>query len=468
MKEITYPIRSRTLKDIATQETLDNLIAQIENWQQGVGNYGLLNLHSCWGKTSVLDKRYQGQTVSNYQGLAAVFKRLYETTKNPKWWHKTNDVIRNVLYLQQPDGGFRHASSEFEPTFDSHATCPIHQGKAALTLLEYYDWEYADSKIKELIKPAIDRHWEYFNDYFWCLGNAGRRPHPYKAGWCGVTNQDLVAVAMLAYYYKCFGDKSRYDEFGKPTLDLILSDEYYYKDMGLFERGDGENFTERTPYYVIIIHMLETIYSIMHDERIPDVIDNVVCHLFDAAYTGEDGLIHLAWGAKTDEKDKSHVTGWIQTPTVFDSYIDIIKLMDKYLKKHPDEEKQRILDSLTETFCAYFYCDGTIPAALWGKNPIFEIFVRPGRDGLIMLIMDLLGDNVQDPKPAEPLCIHRKYGEYTFKQKDKYWAIEENGKRLYGGYTPCAFGITHGDEAPVFGNFDLLDTPDIVEIIKNQ
>ena len=110
MKEITYPIRSRTLKDIATQKNLDNLIAQIENWQQGVGNYGLLNLHSCWGKTSVLDKRYQGQTVSNYQGLAAVFKRLYETTKNPKWWHKTNDVIRNVLYLQQPDGGFRHAS----------------------------------------------------------------------------------------------------------------------------------------------------------------------------------------------------------------------------------------------------------------------------------------------------------------------------------------------------------------------
>ena len=213
--------------------------------------------------------------------------------------------------------------------------------------------------------------------------------------------------------------------------------------------------------------MLETIYSIMHDDRIPDVIDNIVCHLFDAAYTGEDGLTHLAWGAITDEKDKSHVTGWIQTPTVFDSYIDIIPFMDKYLKKHPNEEKQKILDSLTETFCAYFYCDGTIPSALWSKNPIFEICVRPGRDGLILLVMDLLGDNVEDPKPVKPLCIHRKYGDYTFKQKDKYWTLEENGKRLYGGYTPCAFGITHGDEAPVFGSFDQLDTPDIVEIIKD-
>lgn len=480
METITYPRKGLSMSDVFNQQLLDRITAQFETWMQGPGIMGGLQMHSCWGKTSVLGKRYQGQTICEYEFFSACAMQLYERTGNPKWKRMVNDFISNVLYLQEPDGGFRHATAEFEPTFTSSPSCPIHQCKPILTLLDYAAWEHADDVLKALIRPAIDRHWDWFQKTFWLRGNGGHHPLPYPAGWCGVTNQDLVAIAALAAYGKLYGDWSRYETYGRPALDVYLSPSYYYEQMGLFERGDGTNFAERTPYYTVILMMLKRIYAATSDARLPGVMDNVVNHLFDAAYTAPDGLTHLAWGATTDAGDKSHVTGWIRTPVTFSAYPGLIPFMEDYLARHPGSQndsqndsqdhsrKQAVLDGLKESLCAYIFADGFLPAALWPKDPILSVTSAPDTDkGLLWLYaIRYLGDSLQDPAPVSPRCVHRRLGNYTWKQRGKLWAIERDGERVFGGYTPLAFGITYGpDEEPALGSFAELEECDVLEIL---
>ena len=48
MQTIQYPIKGRRLEETVNQHTLDMLITQMEDWQQGPGVIGRLNLHACW------------------------------------------------------------------------------------------------------------------------------------------------------------------------------------------------------------------------------------------------------------------------------------------------------------------------------------------------------------------------------------------------------------------------------------
>lgn len=469
MQEIYYPRKGLKLSDVYTQETLDKLLSLLDIWMQGPGMVGGLQVHSCWGKTSVLDKGYQGETISQYDDLLQSVMKLYEKTGNLKWKCMADNFVSNILFLQEPDGGFRHASAEFEPTFTSILSCPIHQCKPILALLKYVSWEHAAPTLLQMIRPAIDRHWEWFQKTFWRIGNGGHRPFPYEAGWCGVTNQDLVVIAALSEYGKVYGDWSRFEAYGKPALDVYLSDVYYYKEIGLFERGDGNNFAERTSYYVVILSMLQCIFDNTKDGRLPDVIDNVISHLFDAAYVAPDGMTHLAWGAVTDPHDKSRVVDWIKTPVVFSGYPVLIKNMQQYLERHPNAKKQEILDAVTEAFCGYIFSDGTIPPALWPKNPVLSIVSILRHDAYISCIIEYLGDSLQDSKPVDEICIHRKLGNFTWKQRGKLWEIDQDDVRVYGGYTPYPAGITQGPDAPALcGNYDDLQDCDILEIIDHE
>lgn len=56
------------------------LLAWTMEWQQRSGEFGGLYLHSCWGEIGVLEKRYQGVTVSNYHFLIPAFQDLYHKT----------------------------------------------------------------------------------------------------------------------------------------------------------------------------------------------------------------------------------------------------------------------------------------------------------------------------------------------------------------------------------------------------
>ena len=473
-KTINYPRKGLTYKDVINQETFDQLTARIFEWQQGPGNFGGLILHACWGETSVLARRYQGHYTSLYYQLMRGSIQLFKRTANPRWKRLANDIASNLLFLQCDDGGFRHACAEFEPGYNSGKTCPIHQGMPILALLDYAAWEHADPVLRDMIRPAIDRHWEWFNKKFWLIGNGGQRTIRTGAGWCGVTNQDLVIVAALSSYGRIYGDFSRFNEWGKKALDAYLSPHYYFESIGLFERGDSKdfNFVERTPYYGIILLMLERIINdlgSMEDKRLQPVIDNVTTHLFDAAFIAPDGLTHLAWGAKTDPTDKSKVLEWIKSPVTFGEYIRLIPFMEKLLEHHPDKEKQALLDALKNTFAAYVFSDGGFPAALWPADPIITI-VTATMGGFVnfwTMLIDLLGDDLRDPAPVPVLCYHRSLGEYKWKSRGSLWAIEKDGVRVFGGYKPLSHGVTHGpDEKPAFGDYSELDNCDIHEIIN--
>ena len=471
---VSYPKKGVKAKDVLNQETFDRLTAQLFEWQQGPGNFGGLILHACWGETSVLARRYQGQYTSKNHSLITGSMRLFQQTGNPRWKRLADDIASNVLFLQCANGGFRHACAEFEPGYDSGKTCPIHQGMPLLALLDYAAWEHADPVLKNMIKPAVDRHWDWFNKKFWLNGNGGQKILKTGAGWCGVTNQDLVIVAALSSYGRIYGDYSRYNEWGKKALDAYLSPTYYYESIGLFERGDNKdfNFVERTPYYGIILSMLERIIrdlGNMKDIRLQAVIDNVTTHLFDAAFVAKDGLTHLAWGAKTDPTDKSKVLEWIKTPVVFSDYSKLIPFMEKLLKRYPDKKKQTIVDALKDSFAAYIFSDGTLPAALWPADPIISIVPTSGVGNFWTMLIELLGDDLRDPVPVPVRCYHRSVGEFTWKSRGALWAIERDGKRVFGGYKPLSHGVTHGsEEQPAYGSFSDMDNCDIHEVLFDK
>ena len=100
MQTIHYPIKGRKIREVITQRTLDMLIAQWENRQQGPGVIGRLNLHSCWGTASVLDRGYQGETVTIHALQMRVVRRLYEQTRNPKWKVMLDSMASHLLYLR--------------------------------------------------------------------------------------------------------------------------------------------------------------------------------------------------------------------------------------------------------------------------------------------------------------------------------------------------------------------------------
>ena len=464
MQTIHYPVKGRKLNDVITQQTLDQLLAQWDNWQQAGGSVGQLNLHPCWGTTSVLEKGYQGESISRLTGFMQTAMLLYDTFGTPRWRVLANAMASQILYLQDESGAFIHSTAEFEPSFDT-AGCPIHFFTPILGLCDYYQWPHADESINALIPTAVERHYAYMTANIWRIGCAAHRPLPFP-GWCGVTNQDLVATAAIATASRLFDHPEWYERHGRPVLDRCLSDENYYKAIGLFERGDGHNFAERTTYYNIILNMLKRLYDQLGEDRLLDAFDNVVAHLFDAAFVGADGLTYLARGAITDPVDKTRVLGWEKGTVAFSTYCETLSFMYEYLTRHPSAEKQAVVDRLEDTLAAYVLVDGTLPAGLFGQNPLFAVAVMPDHGPWIRFVLDRLGDAAQDPRPVQPLVLHRTHKNFTWKQKGRLWAIEKDGVRCFGAFSRYPAGIVQGPEGePMLGAFADLEVPDVVEII---
>jgi hypothetical protein len=57
-------------------------------------------------------------------------------------------------------------------------------------------------------------------------------------------------------------------------------------------------------------------------------------------------------------------------------------------------------------------------------------------------------------------------GNVTWKSFGKLWSIEKDGERVYGGYKPLPYGVTHGpEEKPADGDYDSLEACEILEIL---
>ncbi len=453
---------------VFTQETLDRLTTSLMSWQQGPGNFGGLHLHACWGETSVLTRRYHGQTIFTSKMLLEGAMRLFETTDHPRWKRLAEEIVSNILFLQARNGGFIHAAAEAEPTYVPEITCPIHQFMPIVALLEYAAWANADADLQAQIRPAIDRHWEWSLKQLWRSGNAlQHRPLGFP-GWCGVTNQDLVAIASLAMYAQVYGDSRRFVEFGAPSLEVYLGPDYYHPQIGLMERGDNENFVERTAYYEWILSMLETIRVCTGDDRLFEVTDNIGSHLFEAPFTWKDGLLHLSWGAQTLPDDKSSVPAWIRTPITLTAYPALISHLHRFLSRHPDRTRAAQVSELEGTLASYVFADGTIPGALGAKEPLFSIVTSPVSSlGLWLFLVERLGDKLRSPAYAPTGCIHRTNGNLVWKSNEHLWSIEKDGQRRFAGLKLNPGAVAIGPDETIAGaDFKELEHCDVRESIE--
>ena len=439
--ELFYPNTKATPETIFSLPTLNKVVGELLSWQQGVGAFGKIILHGCWLESSVLQRRYHGQ----YGSLAAEYLKnmmqLYEATDDGLWQRHARGLVENILWLQDEQGGFRHSSAELEPAYFSRQTCPIHQGLPLRGLLTYYTWPHCDPVLKQPLKTAIDQHISWFIKRFWQVGNAFKRPLPH-AGWCGVTNQDLVVINNLAAYGNIFGDWSHYETYGKPALEVYLSDIYYYPELGKFERGDAANFVERTPYYHIILEMPGSIHTHTGDERLPAVIKNIGEALFEAAFIAADGNTYLAFGMETDPDDKTIRGEWIQRPCYASP--TLLLEMKHHLNQYPDRKRQRIYDALKETFCQYVYADGTIPNALGTEDPLF---VAVSQNNWLDLLLSSLNDKtIKNIEPEPPLHIERHCDDLVYQSNPTAWRILRGGEVQYTGIKLDSGAITIGNE----------------------
>jgi hypothetical protein len=453
---IHYPRKNINPDDVFTQETLEKSIDHLFSWQQGAGAFGHLTLHGCWGETGVIQRKYHGQFTSANRTYVNIMLDMYEATGDYKWKLRAESVVANVIFLQAKSGGFYHGSAEFEPSYDEDETCAIHQGMPELALLGYAAKPYADPELKKEIKKVIDKHWKWFNDHFYKRGTRGvtdKEGWPWPC-WSGVTNQDMVVIEALALYGKVFNDMSRYEEFGKPALDVLLSDRYYYKGLGLFQRGDQPDWTfpERTPYYGIVFSTLKAIHEITGDERIPSILDDVCEQLFRATFVAEDGLRYFSHGVNVKTGNgKMEIVSYNKYPTSVPSILGFMEFFDWYLKRHPDPEKQKIQNELTRTAAAYMRVDGTLPIAF---NPENDIFALAPSNPTGFLLGKLKG-KIKNFEIEEVPALQRKINNLVWYEKGQFYDVTKDGVREFAGYKLEPKGIVLGtDETMAKVDFD--------------
>jgi len=442
---IHYPRKDIEPDDVFTQETLEKSIDYLFSWQQSAGAFGNLTLHGCWGETSVIKRKYHGQYTSANRGFCNIMLDMYEATGDYKWKLRAESIVANVMFLQAKSGGFYHATGEFEPAYSEYQTCAIHQGEPELALLDYAAKPYADPELKKEIKKVIDKHWHWFNKHFY---QSGQKAVKAKKGWpwpcwSGVTNQDLVVIEALAVYGKVYNDMSRYEKFGKPALDVLLSDRYYYKGLGLFQRGDEPAWTyvERTPYYDVVLTTLRRIHQITGDKRIPSILDDICEQLLRSTFVGQDGLRYFFHGANIKiDNGKVEIISYAKYPISVSSILRFMEFFDWYLKKHPDAEKQKIQNELYRTAAAYMRADGTMPIAF---NPSNDIFALAPTYPTSFLLWKLKG-KIKNFEIEEVSALQRRINNLVWYEKGQFYNVTRDGVRDFAGYKLEPKGIVLG------------------------
>ncbi len=464
METITYPRKDINPDEVFTQETLEKSIDYLFSWQQAAGSFGHLTLHSCWAIDGVIGRKYHGQyTSANYHYIRFMLA-MYEETGDSKWKRRAEDVVSNLMFLQAKSGGFYHGAAENEPAYEEGMTCAIHQGMPILGLLEYAGKPYANPELKKEIKGVIDKHWAWFNRHFYERGTRGvtdKEGFPWPC-WSGVTNQDLVIIQALAVYGKVFGDMSRYEAFGKPALDVLLSDRYYYKGLGLFQRGDQPEWTfpERTPYYHLVFSTLDKIYEITGDERIPAILDDVCEQLFRATFVAGDGLRYFSHGVNVKKADDTlEVVSYNKYPTGPGKGIGFLDFFDWYLERYPDVGKQKIRDEVYQTAAAYVLVNGTLSRAF---NPGKDIFVlAPDLHGIPNFLFKKLKGDIKNFDIEDTPAVQRKINDLVWYEKGQFYSVEKAGERTFAGFKLEQRAIVHGpDETLASVDFNKATTYD--------
>ena len=238
--------------------SLSQYLSWLSTWRQGEGIYGGLHIHPCWRVSSVLERRYQGPTVSEYCGLIRGFLNLYEKTGEDRFLRECILMADFLRSLQDPDGCFEHSVYEFEP---GRGGC-IHNALADVGLLSLCFVLAEEELDPEPYLETVRRNFDWFMKSWWKRGNSWLK-NPSFPCWCGVTNQDL-AVCWAMLLYAELKDSRYWENYGRLVADWYLEN-YYLPEYGCFYRGDAKDFPEPAAYTGLIVYELLNMYQFTKD-----------------------------------------------------------------------------------------------------------------------------------------------------------------------------------------------------------
>jgi hypothetical protein len=426
---ITYPSRSTPDAALGPQ-TLALASAQVLSWRQGAGSIGGLHLHDCWNDDSVLSRGYHGPTAAATSDLLDVARELAQSTLDAEWAALADNLAAQLLWQQSPGGGFFHASGEYEPTYTPQESCPIHQMMPLASLLRYHETQPPGAPLRLLIENVAARQMRWFNAYWWQRGNAWSGPLAFP-GWCGVVNQDLVAVAALARYGRALGDWKPFEKFGLPALETYLGPRYFNPRTGLFLRGDRPHFTERSNYMGIILDELETIAALRPDAPAGAAIERVAETLARAVFFDENGEALLYWGADDEATARAGDLVWDRTRS------QLFPKAVRLLRRQPAKA-----EAVERTLARFVFADGTFAGVPRPENPLFSI--APSAPTLAAFWKFLVQRNpagvlVRDLPPVP--CVRRHCGDISFTSFDKGWVIRRGDEVQFRGVKQVGHGV---------------------------
>ena len=267
-------------------EAISRYLSWIKSWKQGRGLYGGIHVHICWEVDSVIKKRYQGVTVSDYIGLMNGFIELHKKTGEKKFLDECMNLANTLKDLQDKDGCFEHSVAEFEP---GKGGC-VHNALADLALLSLSDYLIkAGVDVSEYLK-VVKRSFEWFMDFWWKRGNKWMRKPDFPC-WCGVTNQDLAVCWAMAYYAKLDTDEY-WKKYGLPVAEWYIKN-YYYPEYRSYFRGDATDFLEPASYNGLIDYELIHLYLLTGNKEFLRVALENIKYLEENSWRDEYGFIRI-------------------------------------------------------------------------------------------------------------------------------------------------------------------------------
>ncbi len=400
------------------------LLAWIMEWQQGPGKFGGLYLHPCWGEIGVLERHYQGVTVSNYHSLIPAFLNLYRKTSDGEFLQEVLAMVGLLEQLQLPDGCFDHSVHEGEPGRGT-VICNALADLGLLHMVEYTE----NKELKERILGIVRRNLEWFGSFWWQRGNAWKKEVDYPA-WCAVTNQDLsVAYAMLKYG-QLSGDMDYFDLYGKPATLWILENAYH-PDIGMFDRGDAPDFLERVGYCGIIDLLLLKLNKHLKEEGITEAVLHNLDGILECSWRDEYGCLRLPGAFGLD--------GRVETkPSDVLGLVNFIGAFDTLAGRYGIQKYEGVREELLHTMMSYQSEFGEIRGDAKRKD-IIDLVPLPGNFGALSLFASLWqGSSFPEvERPDLNLVISP---EHLWVEDRKSWLIRDRG-RIYSGVKRLFDGI---------------------------
>lgn len=442
-----YPKKTQTPEDIFTPRTLAQTTAWLLSWQQGPGSFGGLHLHACWGESSAIARKYHGHSVVFLASLLRGVMRLAERQNGERWRDLAANIVQTLLWERKTEGGFAHASGEYEPTYGPQSSCPIHQMMPAWALIDYAAWSLAQPLLAKNIQQALQSHFQWFQNFWWKRGNDWQRPLPHE-GWCGVTNQDLVVVAAYARYGKIFGDWNWFEKYGKPAMSIYLGKNYFRPNTGQFFRGDRKDFLERVSYLGIIDQCLQSIYQDTGVESISPVLMSIRENLFRSVQHDQRRGWLIAWGAEYSETDDLADLRWNTSKVQISAYPEILPILNAHALCTQNLTYQSKVAKLEEVLASWIYSDGSLPAALDLDAPILCL---PGSWAQLAwwhYLLQCCTESIDfDQLPPVPTVL-RNAGDLSFLHSRDWWQLRQGKESIWWGYKPDAHGVFRSSDTP--------------------